>query len=149
MNISRIWRLYSPTDTPPSQLCDPYKAVQLSLSLIGQLSGPQLASGGGGGASLVPTLICIWLKRVECGSAESNMLHMRQIFTFLFLCFSKLECATGEAYCDSAELHSTLLSEMWVNVGSEHTAWLAYRSYFSTSVRDSSIIRCTSAHFTS
>ncbi len=38
--------------------------------------------------SPVPTLTPIWLQRVECSLAESNMLHMRHICTFLFLCFS-------------------------------------------------------------
>ncbi len=48
--------------------------------------------------SPVPTSTRIWLQRVECGTAESNMLHMRLILTFLFLCFSWLKCAPGEAY---------------------------------------------------
>ncbi len=35
---------------------------------------------------------------VEYGSAESNVLHLRNDCTFLFLCFSYLECAPGEAF---------------------------------------------------
>ncbi len=49
--------------------------------------------------SLVPTSTHIGLKRAECGSAESNMLHMRhRCMTFLFFSFSLLECSPDEAY---------------------------------------------------
>ncbi len=44
---------------------------------------------------LASTLI---LERVESSSAESNMLQVRHICTFLFPCFSSLECAPDEAY---------------------------------------------------
>jgi hypothetical protein len=42
-----------------------------------------------------PRTTPFWLKKVEYCSAESKMLHMRHICTFLFFCY---KCASSEAY---------------------------------------------------